>query len=550
MNIQRWTRGIRGRLLALAIIPAVLIGLLSAAAMYSLNDFGNSLRVFTSQTGPGIHEEGLMKGDISEAMRWFWVTYHTDVQEVAQRKSFIAKLTASRVDFEKSFHDYAEYSQDGELTQVFKVVKDSGPTIVEVLKRVEQLLAANEKDANESARKAIETEIRGMLEPVMRAFDAMGSKREETLNADQKTTGSHVSTVLWAVGSGCVVSILVLMLGALWNASRIANQLGRVTADISAAGSGVGAASVEFASSSQTLAAGSEQSSASIEQTSASLQELLSMVKRNTENAQQAKALSETSTHAAEKGKIQLTTLIGAMEQISQSSRRIEDIIKVIDEIAFQTNLLALNAAVEAARAGDAGKGFAVVAEEVRALAQRSATAAKDITGLIRESVEKTNNGSSVAQQSGKALTEIVEHARSSNMLVTEISAAAVEQTRSLDQIRDAVGEMNRVTQSNAASAEETAAGSEELSSQSRSLAALVAELQQAVEGHSDGIIQTASVVRPNRKPEPKVDAAPVEEAAPRQEPSKRPHKASPEEIIPLSNEQVVGLNDNNFGGF
>jgi methyl-accepting chemotaxis protein len=207
------------------------------------------------------------------------------------------------------------------------------------------------------------------------------------------------------------------------------------------------------------------------------------MVKLNADHAREASALSHQSREAAEQGEKEITTLISAMADMAKGSKKIEEIISVIDDIAFQTNLLALNAAVEAARAGEQGKGFAVVAEAVRNLAQRSAVAAKDITVLIKDSVEKAESGSKIADSSGEVLKNIVTSVKKVSDLNTEIASASQEQSTGIGQISKAMNQLDQATQTNAASAEEVAASSEEMSSQADALQKMVADLTEIVEG-------------------------------------------------------------------
>ncbi|RYZ67811.1 MAG: chemotaxis protein, partial [Proteobacteria bacterium] len=220
-------------------------------------------------------------------------------------------------------------------------------------------------------------------------------------------------------------------------------------------------------------------------ETVASTEELSSMVKLNSDNAKQAAALAHTSCKSAEEGENEIQSLITSMTDISASSKKIEEIINVIEYITFQTNLLALNAAVEAARAGEQGKGFAVVAEAVRNLAQRSASAAKDITVLIKESVTKIERGSKVADSSGSVLKNIVTSVKKVSDLNSEIASASAEQANGISQITKAMNELDRATQQNASASEEVAASSEEMSSQAYSLRSLVTELMALIEGAS-----------------------------------------------------------------
>ncbi|MBX3340433.1 MAG: PAS domain S-box protein [Nitrospira sp.] len=213
----------------------------------------------------------------------------------------------------------------------------------------------------------------------------------------------------------------------------------------------------------------SEQASA-LEETSASMEEMTSTVKQNADNAKQANQLAIAARDIADKGGSVTVRAVEAMGEINKSSKKIADIITVIDEIAFQTNLLALNAAVEAARAGEHGRGFAVVAAEVRNLAQRSATAAKEIKGLINESIQRVSDGSELVNQSGKTLEEIVSSVKRVTDIIAEITAASQEQAQGIDQVNKAIMQMDETTQQNAALVEETTSASQSMKDQAREL--------------------------------------------------------------------------------
>ena len=213
----------------------------------------------------------------------------------------------------------------------------------------------------------------------------------------------------------------------------------------------------------------SEQASA-LEQTSASMEEMTSTVKQNADNAKQANQLAIAARSVADEGGLVTTRAVEAMGEINKSSKKIADIITVIDEIAFQTNLLALNAAVEAARAGEHGRGFAVVAAEVRNLAQRSATAAKEIKGLINESIQRVTDGSELVNQSGKTLGEIVTSVKRVTDIIAEITAASQEQASGIDQVNKAIMQMDETTQQNAALVEETTSASQSMKDQAKEL--------------------------------------------------------------------------------
>ncbi len=241
---------------------------------------------------------------------------------------------------------------------------------------------------------------------------------------------------------------------------------------------GINTGANEIAQAADDLSKRTEQQAASLEETAAALEEITATVKKTAENAKQASTIVSTARGAAEDGGQIVDTAIKAMGQIEQSSKQITDIIGVIDEIAFQTNLLALNAGVEAARAGDAGKGFAVVASEVRALAQRSSDAARQIKTLIKASSEHVASGVKLVGDSGQALRKIVAQVVEINSLVTEMAQAAQQQSTGIEEVNTAVTQMDQVTQQNAAMVEESTAASRNLASETTQLSGIIAFFQ------------------------------------------------------------------------
>jgi methyl-accepting chemotaxis protein len=280
---------------------------------------------------------------------------------------------------------------------------------------------------------------------------------------------------------------LLVGIVAGWLILRIVRtRIESITARLADGASQVHAAAGQVAVSSQSLAQGASEQAASLEETSASLEEISSMTSRNAENAGLAKSSAANTRASAETGATDMQAMTAAMDAIKESGNNIAKIIKTIDEIAFQTNILALNAAVEAARAGESGAGFAVVAEEVRALAQRSAAASKETADKIEDSIQKSGHGVVLSTQVSAGLQGILNHARAVDELVGQIAQASSEQSTGLTQIVTTVTQMDKITQGNAAAAEESASASEQLTAQSASVHDLVKELQAFIGSRGD----------------------------------------------------------------
>lgn len=351
---------------------------------------------------------------------------------------------------------------------------------------------------------------------------------------------SDLGPRLIAANSSASYSILVIGLGAFavalafaWLITRSINRsLNSVAEELSLSSVDVSNAAVQVSSSSQEMAAGASEQASSLEETSASLEELASMTRQNAENALNAKTMVDGVRKSAESGRVEMQTMSESIGRIKHSADETAKIVKTIDEIAFQTNLLALNAAVEAARAGDAGKGFAVVAEEVRSLAQRSAAAARTTAELIDESQRNADGGVQVTQRVAATFERILKDFHSMTTVVAEVSSASQEQSKGIDQINTAVSQMDRITQTSAANAEECAASSQELTAQATSQRAMVHTLEMLVLG-------VEKVARPV-SPRPRSEVIGIKESFARQ--AQRGRRPMPRKI-----QQVADLSPADF---
>ena len=377
------------------------------------------------------------------------------------------------------------------------------------------------KKAGEDVTEAVDRDLRPIAETYLKSLATFTKQTEDSLVASQQETAATGTTGQWILGGGAAIAA-VLGVGfafvstrsitgpiqrAVVTAEAIAHgdlsvpiqaegtdeigqllhalsdmqiSLARIVGNVRQGSESVATASAEIAQGNHDLSARTEHQASALEQTAASMEELGSTVKQNADSAREANQLAASASSVATQGGEVVSQVVDTMRGINESSRRISDIISVIDGIAFQTNILALNAAVEAARAGEQGRGFAVVASEVRSLAGRSAEAAKEIKSLIGASVERVEQGTTLVDQAGVTMTDLVDSIKRVTDLMSEISADSSEQAAGVSQVGEAVTQMDQVTQQNAALVEESAAAADSLQGQARQLAALVGRFRLA----------------------------------------------------------------------
>ncbi len=346
--------------------------------------------------------------------------------------------------------------------------------LVDMQTRLSQNLAADAQQAFDSARSlAIMLGVVGLL---IGAGAALLITRSITKQlGGEPLAAAEVATRIAAgdldaqidIASGDSSSLMFAM-------KSMRDRLADIVRNVRGGTDTIATASSQIAAGNLDLSSRTEQQASSLEETASSMEELTSTVRQNADNAGQANQLAINASEVAERGGNVVSEVVQTMEQINASARKIVDIIGVIDGIAFQTNILALNAAVEAARAGEQGRGFAVVATEVRSLAQRSAAAAKEIKSLIGDSVEKVENGSKLVAEAGATMEEVVTSVRRVTDIMGEITAASQEQSTGIEQVNQAITQMDQVTQQNAALVEEAAAAADSLQEQAAALLDIV----------------------------------------------------------------------------
>ncbi|MDW5443455.1 methyl-accepting chemotaxis protein [Polaromonas sp. SM01] len=400
----------------------------------------------------------------------------------AKEKEFMEKLDQSikvAAPFVNKVVELGLQNKGAEATEIF--MRDSAPATRRAIAVIDELVAyervmiheASAQSKTEYAQARLLMLVMGGLAIALGVFVAWFITRSITRPINDAVR------VAQTVAAGDLTSQIEVSsrdeTGQLMQALKaMNNSLAKVVGEVRQGTDTIATASGQIASGNQDLSSRTEEQASSLEETAASMEELTSTVKQNADNARQANQLAVSASSVAVRGGSVVAEVVGTMGAINASSRKIVDIIGVIDGIAFQTNILALNAAVEAARAGEQGRGFAVVAAEVRNLAQRSAAAAKEIKTLIGDSVDKVEEGSKQVAEAGKTMDEIVDSVKRVTDIMAEITAASQEQTSGIEQINQAITQMDQVTQQNAALVEEAAAAAASLQEQASGLSQVV----------------------------------------------------------------------------
>lgn len=480
--LRKWTQGLRGKLILLGIISPFAVLLTIFYSQSVAHRLEERIRYAYQVRIKIISHMDEMAGSIHALGRWMWIVNGLEGQGEKQAR-FLERAKKEIDNYETSKKLYLALPRNEKMAQQFATTEVHWSQAKNAAERAILEYAKGTAEASRTGKEILLTDFMTNLVPITTKLNEIGQGMDRILLEEIAATNAELAQAkmyLWLLGS--TIALLTLGLAVLI-AHRLVTKFSVVGHEIGGASKDTASASQQLSSASQSLSGGASTAAASLEETVSSLEELSSMVKRNAENAQAAEGLSNKSRDAAEAGRREITSMVTAMSELAQSSQKIEEIIQVIDDIAFQTNLLALNAAVEAARAGEQGKGFAVVAEAVRSLAQRSSVAAKDISDLIEENVSKTRQSVEQAQKNGNVLAEIVNGVVKVTNLNQEIAHASQEQATGLSQISVAMNVLDKSIQENAASSEEVAASSEEMSAQVQQLSHLGEMLNELIDG-------------------------------------------------------------------
>lgn len=421
--------------------------------------------------------------------------------------------------------------------------EQTAPSLAETAAVLNEMkkLAEDEVSGVHAAEEVYSTQTKPALEEVQKNLKAAAELVGTHVTDTNALTVKDAGLIKMASGIVAAVGVVIGILLAYLMTRSLTSLLRRLIDSLTQSAAQVDSAASQVSQSSQTMAEGASEQASSLEETSASLEEMSSMTTQNADNAERCNALMVDAKQVVDGMSKATSDMLTAIREIKKSSDETVRIIKTIDEIAFQTNLLALNAAVEAARAGDAGKGFAVVAEEVRNLAQRSAEAAKNTSSLLEGSKGSSDNGVRVAERVSESLGQTVENISRVAELVQAITLASRQQATGIEQINVAISQMDKVTQSNAASSEEAASASEELSAQAKELTDMVATLAQLVGGTGNG--NGAGMVRPEASARKQKSLVSAQTTGCRTGLAKMPQSESkairPQQVIPLDPEDL-----------
>jgi methyl-accepting chemotaxis protein-1 (serine sensor receptor) len=506
---------------------AGLLFFMAAASLFGIYRLNQSLAIYANEVQSATNQERaasdllsrfktqtqewkntLLRGKDPQARDKHWTAFQKIEGEIAadarkliaslpegEGKSLVTRFAQAHLVMSKAYAKGFEAFKEAEFDAsagdkaVYGIDREPAKLVDEAANKIAATAATASADAETAGKRATWISLSLMLAVaacgvVGGFFFSQGILRQ--LGADpadlmavvQRVTAGDLATPV-PLNAGDDTSVMALL-------GRMQVSLAQVVASVRQNSESVATASAQIAQGNQDLSSRTEQQASALQQTAATMEELGTTVRHNADSAKQANQLAQGASAVAGRGGEVVGQVVATMQGINDSSRKIGDIISVIDGIAFQTNILALNAAVEAARAGEQGRGFAVVASEVRSLAQRSAEAAREIKTLIGRSVERVEQGTVLVDQAGKTMGEIVGSIQRVSDIVAEITSASAEQSSGVQQVCEAVSQMDQATQQNAALVEESAAAAESLKGQALQLVQAVAVFRLSHDGHVD----------------------------------------------------------------
>lgn len=472
-------RGLRGRMLLIALVPVILMVLVTLFNDYQTQKLSKKLNSVVLELVPALTTSKELNIEISNMKGYIWVALGNESDAGFYEES-ILNIESSVDRFESAVDRYKALNMSDKAEKLRSIAmqnwQDAKPPLLNII-------ALLKSKNGTQVRKSFATELKPKLDTLESSLSNVELNNtdvveQERTSAEDLTRQTRLSTFL-----GTAIVLLISFVLSMLITNSTLKKLVQVSFELNNEAKASIDRSAEIASAMETLAASAASSATSIEETSASLEELNSMVRSTSENAIAGTDFSQKAFSEATQGEIEIKKLIASIQQISATSKLVEQNITVIDDIAFQTNLLALNAAVESARAGEHGKGFAVVAEAVRGLALKSATAAKEITDLIKLNSQRMDQGTQLADRSGESFKKIVDAIKSVTEVNAEISKATEHQAQGINGINVAMNQLNSGAQDNVVASDKIATTFNLIQKQSQDLESMVVDLKNVIEG-------------------------------------------------------------------